>query len=146
MGEICIIGVDPAKTAFQAHGAESDGSVVFRRKLSRAQALRFHSGQPPCVVAMEACASAHHRGRQIERLGHEVRLIAPACVKPFVKRRKTDIADAEAIAEAASRPTIRFVAVKSAVKQAAGRTFKVRDLLVRPRTQAISELPDHLAE
>ena len=146
MGEVSIIGLDLAKSVFQAHGAAADGSVVFRRKLSRGQLLRFLDEQPRCVVAMEACASAHHWGREIEKLGHEVRLIAPAYVKPFVKRQKNDAADAEAIAEAASRPTMRFVAVKSAEKQAAGLTFKARDLLVRQRTQAICALRGHLAE
>lgn len=146
MGEVSIIGLDLAKSVFQAHGAAADGSVVFRRKLSRVQLLRFLAEQPPCVVAMEACASAHHWGRKIGELGHVVRLIAPAYVKPFVKRQKNDAADAEAIAEAASRPTMRFVAVKSVKKQAAGLTFKTRDLLVQQRTQAISALRGHLAE
>jgi transposase len=113
MYEVSIIGLDLAKGVFQAHGASADGSVVFRRKLSRGQLLKFVAGQPPCVVAIEACASAHHWGRQIEKLGHEIRLIAPAYVKPFVKRQKNDAADAEAIAEAAARPTMRFVAVKN---------------------------------
>ena len=146
MGEVGIIGLDLAKNVFQVHGAGADGSVVFRRKLSRLQLLRFLAEQPPCMVAMEACASAHHWGRKIGELGHMVRLIAPAYVKPFVKRQKNDAADAEAIAEAASRPTMRFVAVKSVTKQAAGLTFKTRDLLVRQRTQAISALRGHLAE
>jgi transposase len=91
MGEVSIIGLDLAKNVFfQAHGAGTDGSVVFRRKLSRAQMLKFIAAQPPCVVAMEACASAHHWGRSIGELGHEVRLIPPAYVKPFVKRQKND--------------------------------------------------------
>ena len=146
MGEVSIIGLDLAKTVFQAHGAGADGSVIFRRKLSRAQLLRFLAGQPPCVVAMEACASAHHWGRAIGDLGHEVRLIPPAYVKPFVKRQKNDMADAEAIAEAASRPTMRFVAVKSEEQQAAAMAYRTRDLLVRQRTQTINALRAHLAE
>jgi len=97
---------------------------VLRRKFSRVQLLRFLAEQPPCIVAMDACAPAHHWGRKISELGHTVRLIAPVYVKPFVKRQKNDAADAGASAEAASRPTIRFVAVKSATKQAAGLTFK----------------------
>ena len=146
MGEVSIIGLDLAKNVFQAHGAGADGSVVFRRKLSRAQLLKFMAAQPPCVVAMEACASSHHWGRVIGDLGHEVRLIPPAYVKPFVKRQKNDMADAEAIAEAASRPTMRFVAVKSEAQQAAAMAYRTRDLLVRQRTQSTNALRAHLAE
>lgn len=146
MNEVSIIGLDLAKNIFQAHGAAGDGSVLFRRKLSRAQLLRFMSEQSSCIVAMEACASAHHWGRAISDLGHEVRLIPPAYVKPFVKRQKNDMADAEAIAEAASRPTMRFVAVKSEAQQAAAMAYRTRDLLVRQRTQTINALRAHLAE
>ena len=146
MGEVSIIGLDLAKNVFQAHGAGADGSVIFRRKLSRAQLLKFLAAQAPCVVAMEACASSHHWGRAIGDLGHEVRLIPPAYVKPFVKRQKNDMADAEAIAEAASRPTMRFVAVKSEAQQAAAMAYRTRDLLVRQRTQTINALRAHLAE
>jgi transposase len=135
-----------AKNVFQAHGAASDGAVVFRRKLSRAQLLKFMAAQPPCVVAMEACASSRHWDRTIGDLGHEVRLIPPAYVKPFVKRQKNDMADAEAITEAASRPTMRFVAVKSEDQQAAAMAYRTRDLLVRQRTQTINALRAHLAE
>lgn len=131
MGEVSTIGLNLAKNMFQAHGAGADGSVVFRRKLSRAQLLKFMAAQPQCVVAMEACASAHHWGRAIGDLGHEVRLIPPAYVKPFVKRQKNDMADAEAIAEAASQPTMRFVAVKSEAQQAAAMAYRTRDLLIR---------------
>lgn len=146
MNEVSIIGLDLAKNIFQAHGASGDGSVLFRRKLSRGQLLDFLSKQPPCIVAMEACASAHHWGRAIGHLGHDVRLIPPAYVKPFVKRQKNDMADAEAIAEAASRPTMRFVAVKSEEQQAAMMAYRTRDLLVRQRTQTINALRAHLAE
>ena len=146
MENVSIIGLDLAKNVFQVHGARSDGSVAFRRKLSRAKLLSFFAAAPPCIVAMEACASAHHWARQIGKLGHEVRLIAPIYVKPFVKRNKNDAADAEAIAEAASRPTMRFVAVKSVEKQAAGVAFKTRDLLVRQRTQTINAVRGHMAE
>jgi transposase len=146
MGEVSIIGLDLAKSVFQAHGAAADGSVVFRRKLSRGLLLKFLAGQPSCVVAMEACASAHQWGRMIGDLGHDVRLIPPAYVKPFVKRQKNDMADAEAIAEAAARPTMRFVAVKSEAQQAAAMVYRTRDLLVRQRTQTINALRAHLAE
>src|SRR6202045_673774 len=146
MKEASIIGLDLSKRSFQAHGALANGSVAFRKKLTREKVLGFLAEQPRCVVAMEACGSAHHWGRAIRDAGHEVRLIPPAYVKPFVKRQKNDAADAEAIAEAASRPTMRFVAVKSAEKQASGMVFRIRDLLVRQRTQTINALRGHLTE
>ena len=141
-----IIGLDLSKRSFQAHGALADGRVAFRKKLSREKVLGFLAEQPRCVVAMEACGSAHHWGRAIRDAGHEVRLIPPAYVKPFVKRQKNDAADAEAIAEAASRPTMRFVAVKTAEQQARAMLFRTRDLLVRQRTQLINALRGHLSE
>ncbi|MGJ3262051.1 MAG: IS110 family transposase [Salinarimonas sp.] len=146
MQNATIIGIDLAKNSFHLHGAAADGTVVFRKKLSRTKVLPFLASQPSATVAMEACASAHHWGREITALGHEVRLIAPIYVKPFVKRQKNDTADAEAIAEAASRPTMRFVAVKSAEQQGQGMLFRTRDLLVRQRTQTINALRGHLAE
>jgi transposase len=130
----------------QAHGASASGTVLFRKKLRREQVLSFFAGQPRCRVAMEACASAHYWARAIGELGHEVRLIPPAYVKPFVKRQKNDMADAEAICETAQRPTMRFVAVKSEAKQATAVIFRARDLLVRQRTQIINALRGHLAE
>ena len=146
MHEVSIIGIDLAKRSFQLHGARSDGSVAFRKKLSRGKLLDFVASQPRCVVAMEACASAHYWGRQIMQLGHEVRLIPPVYVKPFVKRQKNDAADAEAICEAAQRPTMRFVTVKGEEQQARAMLFHTRDLLVRQRTQTINALRAHLAE
>lgn len=146
MNEISIIGLDLAKNVFQVHGSGPDGSVALRKKLSRGRLLEFFANLPVCVVAMEACASAHYWGREIGKLGHEVRLINPSYVKPFVKRQKNDAADAEAIAEAAARPTMRYVNVKSAEKQASSMAFKVRDLLVRQRTQTINALRGHLME
>jgi len=119
---------------------------VFRKKLRRAQVLAFFSQVPRCVVAMEACGGAHFWGREIGSLGHEVRLIPPAYVKPFVKRQKNDAADAEAICEAAQRPSMRFVPVKSEEIQGAASAFRVRELLIRQRTQAINALRGHLAE
>ncbi len=146
MTELSIIGLDLAKSVFHAHGAGADGSVIFRRRLTRQQVLKFFAAQPRCVVAMEACASAHHWARVIGALGHEVKLIPPAYVKPFVKRQKNDAADAEAIVEAASRATMRFVAVKTEVQQAAAMAYRTRDLLVRQRTQTVNALRGHLAE
>jgi len=146
MEEVSIIGIDLAKRSFQVHGARADGSVAFRRKLSRGRLLRFLASQPGCTVAMEACASAHYWGREIMALGHEVRLVPPIYVKPFVKRHKNDAADAEAITEAAQRPTMHFVAVKTEAQQALGMLFHTRDLLVRQRTQMINALRGHLAE
>lgn len=146
MEDVTIIGIDLAKRVFQVHGARTDGSVAFNRRISRAQLLPFLAKQPPATVAMEACATAHDWGRRIGELGHEVRLIPPIYVKPFVKRQKNDAADAEAIAEAASRPTMRFVAVKTPEQQASAMLFRTRDLLVRQRTQLITALRAHLAE
>ena len=113
MEHATIIGIDLAKRSFQLHGSREDGSVAFRKKLNRDKVLGFVASQPQCIVAMEACASSHHWGRKFEKLGHEVKLVPPIYVKPFVKRQKNDAADAEAICEAASRPTMRFVAVKT---------------------------------
>jgi transposase len=146
MGEVTTIGLDIAKSVFQAHGADASGAVVFRKKLGRSRLLAFFAAQPRCVVAMEACAGAHHWGRELIQLGHTVRLIPPAYVKPFVKRQKNDEADAEAICEAAQRPTMRFVPVKSEEQQASGVVFRARDLLVRQRTQLMNGLRGHLAE
>ena len=146
MEQATIIGIDLAKRSFQVHGARPDGSVAFRKKLSRAKVLDFVASQPRCVVAMEACASSHHWARAFEDLGHETKLIPPVYVKPFVKRQKNDAADAEAICEAASRPTMRIVAVKTREQQARGMLFRTRDLLVRQRTQTINALRGHFAE
>lgn len=146
MEQVSIIGLDLAKNTIQMHGAGADGSVVFRRKVSSSKLLTFLSGVNPCTVAMEACAGSHYWGREIGKLGHQVRLIVPIYVKPFVKRQKNDAADAEAICEAALRPTMRFVAVKSEVKQASATAFKVRDLLVRQKTQIINALRGLMAE
>ena len=146
MEQARIIGIDLAKHSFQLHGAAVDGSAVFRKKLTRRKLLSFLESQPRCVVAMEACGSAHYWGRAIGELGHDVKLIPPIYVKPFVKRQKNDTADAEAICEAASRPTMRFVAVKTEEQQALGMLFRTRDLLVRQRTQTINAVRGHLAE
>lgn len=146
MKEVSIIGVDLAKQVFQLHGATAEGEVVFRRKLSRKQFLAFMQSHPKCRVAMEACATAHYWARSLTVLGHEVRMIAPKFVKAYVKNQKNDMADAEAIAEAVSRPTMRFVEVKTPEQQGLGMIFRVRDLLVGQRTQTVNALRGHLAE
>ena len=141
-----MIGIDLAKSVFQLHGAAADGTALFRRRLSRGQLERFMAEQPPCIVAMEACATAHHWARRTAALGHEVRLIAPIYVKPFVKRQKTDAADAEAIVEAATRPSMRFVAPKSADAQSRAMLFRAREQLIKQRTETVNALRGHLAE
>jgi transposase len=146
MAEVTIIGIDLAKNVFQLHGAAADGSVVFRKKLSRPQFARFMAGHQACTVAMEACASAHHWAREMARHGHEVRLIAPHYVRLFIKRQKNDAADAEAIVEAALRPTMRFVEPKSADQQARAVAFRAREQLVKQRTEAVNALRSHLYE
>ena len=144
--QVTTIGLDIAKRVFQAHGADKTGREVFRKKLTRGKVLSFLASQPRCLVALEACGGAHHWGREISKLGYEVRLIAPKYVKPFVKRQKNDLADAEAICEAAQRPTMRFVAVKSEAAQASALVFRTRDMLVGQRTQTINALRGHLME
>lgn len=146
MKEVSIVGLDFAKRVFQVHAARSDGSVVLRRKLSRGQVVTFFTELPKCIVAMEACATARYWAREIAKLGHDVRLIPPAYVKPFVKRQKNDAADAEANVEAATRPSIRFVVPKTEFRQACSMLFRTRDLFVRQRTQLINALRAHLAE
>ncbi len=146
MSQTSIIGIDIAKYVFQLHGADESGAIVFRKKLTRAKLLPFLAQQPPCVIALEACGGAHFWGREIARLGHQLRLIPPSYVKPFVKRQKNDAADAEAICEAAQRPTMRFVAVKSEAAQASALVFRARDLLVRQRTQIVNASRGHVTE
>lgn len=140
MKQITTIGLDLAKQVFQIHGADAEGSPIVNRKLRRAEVLRFFEKQPACLVGIEACGSSHYWAREIAALGHEVRLIPPAYVKPFVKRGKTDAADAEAISEAVTRKTMRFVPIKTAEQQAAAMVLKTRSLLVRQQTQAINAL------
>ena len=146
MSEINILAIDLAKGSFQVCGVRSDGSVVFNKSLSRPRLYRLLAEQPCCIVAMEACATSHHWGRVAQSHGHEARLIPAAYVKPFVKRQKNDRADAEAIAEAANRPSMRFVAVKSAEKQGRAVAFRTHQCFVRQRTQLINALRGHLRE
>lgn len=146
MPEVTTIGLDIAKNVFHAYGADERGHVLFSKKLSRGKVLDFFAAQPVCTVALEACGGAHHWGRELMDMGHTVRLIPPAYVKPFVKRNKNDAVDAEAICEAAQRPNMRFVAVKSEEQQAAALVFRTRDLLVRQRTQLINAIRGHLTE
>lgn len=144
--DVVTVGVDLAKNVFQVPAIGANGKVFVRRQLRRGEVLKFFSSLPPCLVGMEACASAHHWGRELLALGHDVRLMPPAYVKPYVKRGKTDAADAEAICEAVTRPTMRFVAVKSVDQQAVLMLHKTRDLLVRQRTALINALRAHLSE
>ena len=146
MGDVITIGVDLAKNVFQVHGVDAEGEVVFRRQLRRGQVLAFFRKQPACLVGMEACATAHHWAREIGALGHEVRLMPPRDVKPYVKRNKNDLADAEAICEAVTRPTMRFVAVKTPEQQSVLMLHRTRELLVRQRTMLVNAIRAHMAE
>jgi transposase len=146
MSEVSIIGLDITKNVFHAHGADASGRALFSRKISRTKLLEFFARQPRCLVALEACGGAHHWARELTLLGHRVKLIPPAYVKPFVKRHKNDAVDAEAICEAAQRPNMRFVAIKSEEQQASALVFRTRDLLVRQRTQLINAIRGHLTE
>ena len=146
MSEISMIGLDLAKNVFQVHGVDASGGVVLRRQLRRGAVEKFFAQLPPCTVGMEACGSAHHWGRVIGRYGHQVRLMPPAYVKPYVKRNKNDGRDAEAICEAVSRPTMRFVPVKSVAQQATLAVHSARALLVRQRTMVANSLRAALSE
>jgi transposase len=146
MQEFIRIGVDLSKGFFQVHALEREGSPAVKRKLSRARFLAFFAGIAPCRIGMEACGSAHHWARELRAMGHEVALIAPLYVKPYVKRGKTDANDAAAICEAMSRPEMRFVPVKSADQQAALMLHKARELLIKQRTMSVNALRGHLSE
>ncbi len=146
MNEAITIGVDLAKNVFQVHGVDAEGGVVFRRQLRRSQVLGFFKKQAPCLVGMEACATAHHWAREIAALGHEVRLMPPRYVKPYVKRNKNDAADAAAICEAVTRPTMRFVAAKTAEQQSVLMLHRTRELMVRQRTMLVNAIRAHMAE
>jgi transposase len=140
------IGIDLAKSVFQVHGVDAGGTVVIRKKLRRVQVLAFFETLPPCLVGMEACATAHFWARELSKFGHEVRLMPPSYVKAYLRRQKNDAADAEAICEAVTRPTMRFVAVKSVERQSVLVLHKTRELLVRQRTMLINAIRGHCAE
>jgi transposase len=144
--QVTTIGLDLAKNVFQVHGITKDEEVLFNRPLRRAQLLPFFSKLEPCLIGMEACSGAHHWARELTELGHDVRLIPPMYVKPYVKRGKSDAIDAAAICEAVTRPTMRFVAVKTVEQQALLSLHRARDLLVRQRTQLINGLRGMAAE
>ena len=146
MGEVTTIGLDLAKHVFQVHGVDTEGATVLRKQLRRAQVLAFFSRLPPCLVGLEACATAHYWARELRALGHEVRLMPAQYVKAYIKRNKHDAADAEAICEAVERPTMRFVPVKTADQQAAVLLHRGRERLVRQRTGLVNALRGHLAE
>ena len=146
MKEVITIGVDVAKNVFQVHGVDAEGAVIVGRQLRRSQVLPFFKKQPPCLVGMEACATSHHWARQLIELGHEVKLMPPHYVKPYVKRSKNDAADAAAICEAVTRPTMRFVPIKTPEQQSVLMLHRTRELLVRQRTALINALRAHLAE
>ena len=144
--DITTIGIDLAKSVFQLHGVDGEGNAIVKKKLRRGAVLDFLRDLPPCLIGMEACATSHHWGREIGALGHEVRLIPPAYVKPYVKRQKNDAADAEAICEAVTRPSMHFVPVKSAERQGVLVLHRARDLLMRQRTMLLNAIRAHLAE
>jgi transposase len=143
---VTTIGIDLAKSVFQLHGIDAAGEVIFRKKLRRSAVLDFLRDLAPCLIGLEACATAHFWAREIGALGHDVRLIPPVYVKPYVKRQKNDAADAEAICEAVTRPSMRFVAVKSAERQSVLMLHRTRDLLMRQRTMMLNAVRGHLAE
>jgi len=143
---ISTLGLDLAKSVFQAHGVDADGKTVLVKKLHRKQMLPFFSKLPPCLIGIEACGSAHHWARTLIAIGHEVLLMPPSYVKSYVKRGKSDALDAEAICEAVQRPTMRFVPVKTIEQQSILATHRTRALLVRQRTMAANALRAHLAE
>jgi transposase len=144
--QVTTIGLDIAKNVFQVHGIDGDEKVVVRKQLRRGQVVRFFQDLPPCLIGLEACATAHHWARELTKLGHKVRLMPARDVKAYVKRNKNDAADAAAICEAVRRPTMRFVSVKSTEQQAQLMQHRTRDLLMRQRTQLINAIRAHMAE
>src|SRR5271163_4450932 len=146
MQTITTVGLDIAKSVFQVHCVDADGKVVLRRQLKRRYVLAFFRKLPPCLVGIEACASSHHWSRELQALGHTVRLMPPAYVKPYVKRQKNDATDAEAICEAVTRPNMRFVAIKTEEQQSCLTLHRTRHLFIRQQTSVINAIRAHLAE
>jgi len=146
MTEVITIGLDLAKNVFQVHGVDGLGEVAIRRQLRRSQMIPFFEKLPPCLIGVEACPTSHYWSRELQELGHEVRIMPAGYVKPYVKRNKNDAADAEAICEAVTRPTMRFVAVKTAEQQSLMMLHRTRSLLVRQRTMLVNAIRSHLAE
>jgi len=146
MNQVVTIGLDIAKSVFQLHGVDGDGAVVLRKRLTRSRMLPFFEKQTPCIVGLEACGSAHYWARELSRFGHDVRLIPPSYVKPYVKRQKNDAADAEAICEAVMRPSMRFVPIKAAEQQGMMVAHRTRSILTRQRTQLSNAIRGHMAE
>lgn len=143
---VTTIGLDLAKSVFQVHGVDATGKVVVRRKLRRCEVTRFFANLSPCLVGIEACGSAHFWARELKRLGHDVKLMPPQYVRPYVKTNKNDAADAEAICEAVTRPSMRFVPIKAAEQQAVLLMHRARELLIRQRTMLANALRAHMAE
>ena len=146
MESAVTIGLDLGKSVFQIHGVDAGGAVVIQRRLTRGRLLAFFAKQPACLVGMEACAAAHHWGRELQKLGHRVRLMPPRYVKPYVKRQKNDAADAEAICEAVTRPNMRFVEIKTCEQQGILVLHRVRLMLTRQRVQLSNAIRGHMAE
>src|SRR5271168_3923653 len=146
MQTVTTIGLDIAKSVFQVHGVDAEGHVVIRRQLKRRYVMTFFRKLPPCLVGVEACASSHHWSRELQALGHTVRLMPPAYVKPYVKRHKNDATDAEAICEAVTRPNMRFVATKTAEQQSCLTLHRTRHLFIRQQTSVINAIRAHFAE
>lgn len=146
MEDVTLIGIDLGKHSFHLHGQDRHGKAVLRKKLGRPQLIEFLATARPCTVVMEACAGAHHMARQLIGFGHEAKLISPRFVRPFVKSNKNDFIDAEAICEAASRPSMRFVTPKTEAQQTLGALHRVRESLVRDRVKATNQIHGFLLE
>src|ERR1700689_580899 len=146
MEAITTIGLDIAKSVFQVHGVDAEGNVVIRRQLKRRHVLAFFEKLPACLVGIEACASSHYWSRELQAFGHNVRLMPPAYVKPYVKRQKNDMADAEAICEAVTRANMRFVPTKTPEQQSGLMLHRTRHLFIRQQTSVINAIRAHLAE